>query len=93
MLNDHWMDRALELRGLAKVIDIRCFALMAAIEMEPRPGEAMQRGVDAGKICYENGVWVRNIGDALVLSPPLIITEEEISHTFEVIAKAIEQTA
>ncbi|MCH7741260.1 MAG: aspartate aminotransferase family protein [Proteobacteria bacterium] len=93
MLNDHWMDSALELRDLAKVIDIRCFALMAAIEMEPRPGEAMQRGVEAGKICYENGVWVRNIGDALVLSPPLIINEEEISRTFEVIAKAIEQTA
>jgi adenosylmethionine-8-amino-7-oxononanoate aminotransferase len=35
---------------------------------------------------------VRNIGDSLVLSPPLIISEEEITRTFEVITSAIEQT-
>jgi beta-alanine--pyruvate transaminase len=92
-LNEHWIESAFQLRDLAKVIDIRCFALMAAVEMEARPGEPMQRGVEAGKICYENGIWIRNIGDALVLSPPLIISEEEISRTFEVIAQAIDQTA
>jgi beta-alanine--pyruvate transaminase len=91
-LNDHWMDSALKTRDAANVIDVRCFALMAAVEMEPRPGEPMQRGVEAGKICYENGIWVRNIGDSLVLSPPLIISEEEITRTFEVITSAIEQT-
>jgi beta-alanine--pyruvate transaminase len=91
-LNDHWMDSALKVRDAAKVIDVRCFALMAAVEMEPRPGEPMQRGIEAAKICYENGIWVRNIGDSLVLSPPLIISEEEITRTFEVIASAIEQT-
>jgi beta-alanine--pyruvate transaminase len=92
-LNDHWMDSALGLSGLEKVIDIRCFALLAAIEIEPRADAAMQRGTEAAKICYENGIWVRNIGDVLVLSPPLIITEAEISHIFEVIGQAIEQTA
>lgn len=91
-LNDHWMDSALQLRDHAKVIDVRCFALMAAIEMEARPGEPMQRGVEAAKICYENGIWIRNIGDSLVLSPPLIISEDEITRTFEVMAKAIDQT-
>ena len=93
VLNDHWMDSALKLKDLAKVIDIRCFALMAAIEMEPRPGEAMQRGIEVTKICYEKGYFIRNIGDALVLSPPLIITDEEITQVFEVIGDAIEQTA
>jgi beta-alanine--pyruvate transaminase len=91
-LNDHWMDSALNLRDTAKVIDVRCFALMAAVEMEPRSGEPMQRGIEVAKICYENGIWIRNIGDALVLSPPLIISEEEITRTFEVMANAIEQT-
>lgn len=91
-LHDHWMDSALSLRDMSLVIDVRCFALMAAIEMEPRSGEPMQRGIEAAKICYENGIWVRNIGDALVLSPPLIISEEEITRVFQVIADAIEQT-
>lgn len=93
ILNDHWMDTAMTLKGVDKVIDVRCFALMAAIEMEARPKEPMQRGIEASKICYDNGVWVRNIGDSLVLSPPLIVTEEEISHIFEVIAKAIDETS
>ncbi len=90
-LHDLWMDCALELRDLPNVIDIRCFALLAAIEMTPRPGEPGQRGADAARICYENGLWARNIGDALVLSPPLIISSDEIKHTFGVIAAAIEQ--
>jgi beta-alanine--pyruvate transaminase len=53
----------------------------------------MQRGTDAGRYCYENGVWVRNIGDSLVLSPPLIISEEEITRIFNVIGSAIEQVS
>ncbi len=91
-LNDHWMNCAMKLQSVNNVIDVRCFALMAAVEMAPRPGEPMKRGAEAGQICYENGVWVRNIGDSLVLSPPLVITEEEITRVFDVIAKAIDQT-
>ncbi|MDZ7684368.1 MAG: hypothetical protein U5O39_04675 [Gammaproteobacteria bacterium] len=63
-------------RQSRNVIDVRCYGLIAAIEMAPREGEPMQRGIEAGKHCYEAGLWARNIGDALVLSPPLIITEE-----------------
>jgi len=92
-LNDHWMDSALKLKDISKVIDIRCFALMAAIEMEPRPGAPMQRGIEVTKICYEKGYFLRNIGDAIVLSPPLIISEDEITQLFQTIGNAIEQTA
>ncbi len=91
-LNDHWMDSAMELESIDKVIDVRCYALMAAIEMAPRPGEPMKRGMEAGQICYENGVWARNIGDSLVLSPPLVISETEITKIFDVIASAIDET-
>lgn len=92
-LQEHWLDCALSLKGLDKIIDIRCFALLAAVEMVPRAGEPMQRGTDAARYCYENGVWVRNIGDSLVLSPPLIISEEEITRIFNVIGSAIEQVS
>ncbi len=92
-LNEHWMNCALSVQGVEKVIDIRCYALLAAVEMQPRPGEPMARGVEAARICYEKGVWVRNIGDALVLSPPLIVSKDEITRIFEVISQAIEQTS
>ena len=92
-LQDVWQDAALSLKGIRNVIDVRCFALIGAVEMAPRDGAPMARGVEAGKYCYEKGVWVRNIGDSLVLSPPLIISEDEIRRIFSVIGEAIEATA
>jgi beta-alanine--pyruvate transaminase len=92
-LQEHWLDCALALKGAKNIIDIRAFALLAAVEMAPRQNEPLQRGVEAAKYCYENGVWVRNIGDSLVLSPPLIINEEEISQIFNVIGNAIEMVS
>lgn len=91
-LNDHWMDNALRLQGEPNVIDVRCLAFIGAVELAPRRGQPMQRGMEAGKRCYENGVWVRNIGDALVLSPPLIISEEEITRVFDTILEAVRNT-
>lgn len=88
-LHDHWMDNALRLQGEPNVIDVRCFGFIAAIEMAPRPDAPMQRGIEAGKYCYENGVWIRNIGDILVLSPPLIISAEEITQVFDTIIAAV----
>lgn len=91
-LEDHWMDTALKLQGEPNVIDVRCMGLIGAVEMSPRDGAPMARGIEVGKKCYEKGFWVRNIGDAMVFSPPLIITEEEITLLFETVAEAIRST-
>lgn len=91
-LEDHWMDTALKLKHEPNVIDVRCIGLIGAVEMSPREDAPMARGIEVGKKCYEKGFWVRNIGDAMVFSPPLIITEEEISQLFETVAEAIRDT-
>ncbi|MBT4162384.1 MAG: aspartate aminotransferase family protein [Gammaproteobacteria bacterium] len=91
-LSDHWMESALSLQGEPNVIDVRTLPLIGAIELSPREGAPMQRGVEVGQKCYEKGAWVRNIGDAIVLSPPLIISEEEISQIFEIIRESIRET-
>lgn len=91
-LNDHWIDNAMRLQGEPNVIDVRALGFISAVEMSPRPDSPGQRGAEAGRRCYDNGVWVRNIGDALVLSPPLIITAEEITRTFDVIIDAVRNT-
>jgi beta-alanine--pyruvate transaminase len=91
-LEDHWMDTALQLKDEPHVIDVRCIGLIGAVEMTPRENAPMARGIEVGKKCYEKGFWVRNIGDAMVFSPPLIISEEEISQLFETVAEAIRET-
>jgi beta-alanine--pyruvate transaminase len=87
-LQDLWCDAALALQGEAFVDDIRCFALIGAIDLEPgsTPGE---RGDHVGRYCYEHGVWVRNMGDTIALSPPLVITEDEIQRVFDTIRDGI----
>ncbi|XOV88601.1 MAG: aspartate aminotransferase family protein [Pseudomonadota bacterium] len=92
LLHDVWMDAALQLQGEPNVIDVRCFGFIAAIELAPRAGAPGLRGIEAGKRCYEKGVWVRNIADALVLSPPLIISEAEIAEVFATIISAVRET-
>ncbi len=91
-LGEHWMDEALSLRDEAKVIDVRCLPLIGAIEVAPRPGAPMQRGIEIAKKCYAKGLWARNIGDAIVLSPPLIITKEQITEVFGIIQESIRET-
>jgi beta-alanine--pyruvate transaminase len=91
-LYPHWEKSAMQLKGVKNVIDVRCFALIGAIEMSPRPGAPLARGAEAAKRCYERGAWVRAIGDSLVLSPPLIISEDEITRLFNIIEEAIEAT-
>ena len=91
-LHDHWMDQALRLRGEPNVIDVRCHGLIGAIEFAPRDGEPMARGKDVGKFCYDKGLWTRVIGDAVVQSPPLTITEDEITFICDTIIEAARNT-
>jgi beta-alanine--pyruvate transaminase len=92
-LERHWNENALRLQGQPHVIDVRCHALIGAIEFAPRPDAPMKRGLEVARRCYELGLWARNIGDMIVLSPPLIISEDEISQMFDIIIEAVNATA
>ncbi len=92
-LGDHWMDTMLSLRDLPNLIDIRTLPLIGAVEFAPIPGSPGQRGADIAKRCYEKGLWCRNILDALVMSPPLVITEDQITFMFETIREAATEAA
>lgn len=86
---DIWLDAAMSLRNAPGVIDIRCHPLIAAVELEAGPDGPGTRGIEVAARCYEKGVWFRNIGDILVTSPPLIISDDEIRHMFGVLGEAI----
>jgi beta-alanine--pyruvate transaminase len=84
-----WEERAHRLKTEAHVADIRTAGLLCAIDLEPRPGAAGARGALCGKLCLEGDVLVRNSGDTIVLSPPLIATRDDIETLFATIEAAL----
>ena len=77
------------LRGLPHVVDIRNFGLVGGIELAPRPGEPGKRAFDVFLDCFAHGVMIRTTGDTIALSPPLIISAEQIGQIVETVAAAI----
>jgi beta-alanine--pyruvate transaminase len=88
------MERVLEdavhgLEGLPRVVDVRNFGLAAAVELEPIAGQPTLRSLQAFLKCYELGVFVRQSAEALVVGPPLTITDAEIGMMVDAMRKAI----
>lgn len=77
------------LKGARHVIDIRNIGLVGGIELEPRAGAVGRRGLEAHIKCFEGGALVRFTGDTLVLSPPLIIENDQIGQIVESIRAAL----
>ena len=86
-----WLDGLMSFQEEPKVIDARGIPLIGAVELETRDGAPMQRGLEVGTRCYEKGAWVRTIGDIIVLSPPLIVSEDQINEIFQIIRESIRQ--
>ncbi|AOO84829.1 aminotransferase class III-fold pyridoxal phosphate-dependent enzyme [Bosea vaviloviae] len=84
-----WQDRAHRLKGAPHVADIRTAGLLCAIDLSPRPGAEGARGGACARLCYEADLLIRNAGDTLVLSPPLVIAPDEIETIFATIEAAL----
>jgi beta-alanine--pyruvate transaminase len=92
-LAPYFEDAVHSLKGVANVIDVRNFGLMAGIELAPRPGKAGARAFDAFLGCYEKGVLVRVTGDIIALSPPLIAEKAQIDQIVGTIADVLKALA
>ncbi|HVZ44474.1 MAG TPA: aminotransferase class III-fold pyridoxal phosphate-dependent enzyme [Ramlibacter sp.] len=88
-----WQEQAHSLRDAPNVLDIRNVGLLAAIDLRPREGAPGARANECHLACLEAGVLVRNSGDTLLLSPPLVIGEEEIRHVFDTLGAALRRVA
>jgi len=66
------------LRELPHVIDVRNLGMVAGIELEPIPGKPTARAFEAFLRCFEKNVLIRTTGDTIALSPPLIISKQQI---------------
>jgi beta-alanine--pyruvate transaminase len=81
------------LRELPHVVDIRHFGLVGGVELASRPGAVGQRAFDVFLDCFAQGVMVRTTGDTVALSPPLIISADQIGQIVETVATAIRRVA
>jgi adenosylmethionine---8-amino-7-oxononanoate aminotransferase len=80
----------LQLHGLPGVQAIRQYGLAAGIDLGPyAPGE--RRGYRVCRRARDHGVFLRPLGDTLVIMPPLSITEDELSLIVRAIAAGIRE--
>ena len=89
-----WAQAAMGLKGLPNVLDIRTVVLMAGIDLASKPDAVGLRGFQALENGFQDhGIMFRISGDAIALSPPLIVTEAQIGEIFDKVAKVIKQVA
>ncbi|MBX9907500.1 MAG: aminotransferase class III-fold pyridoxal phosphate-dependent enzyme [Beijerinckiaceae bacterium] len=80
-----WRQTARGLRDAPHVADIRTAGILAGIDLTPRSGASGARGNDCAQACFEAGMLIRNAGDTLLLSPPLVLDKADIERLFKTI--------
>ena len=88
-LAKYWEEAAHALRGLPHVVDIRNYGLILGLELEPIPGQGGKRGFEVFTRCFEDGVLVRQTGDVIALSPPLIVEKVHIDQIFGTLGEVL----
>ncbi|MBI5321976.1 MAG: aspartate aminotransferase family protein [Bradyrhizobium sp.] len=92
-LTDHWQNALHALKGLPNVIDIRNVGLMGAVELAPRKDAVGARGYEVMVECWNKGLYLRNSGDSLAMSPPLIVERSHIDDMMSILSDVIKRIA
>src|SRR5437762_7626869 len=91
-LSSYWEDGVHSLKGLPNVTDIRNLGLACGIDLAPE-GAVGTRGYKAFVKAFDLGLMVRQSGDALAMSPPLVIEKSQIDEIIDLTAKTIKAVA
>jgi putrescine---pyruvate transaminase len=95
----YFSKRLRQLEGLPLVADVRATGLVGCVECMTDPdcttASDLDRklGATIDAICFREGLIVRPIGNMCVLSPPLIITREQIDQMVGILEHGIRETA
>src|SRR6201987_2065353 len=94
-LEPKFADAVMTLKGLPNVLDIRTVGLVAGVDLAPRAADLVgKRGYDAMVSAFhDNDLMLRIAGDTLALTPPLIISEDQIGEIVEKVGKVIRAVA
>jgi beta-alanine--pyruvate transaminase len=93
-LEPKFADAVMTLRKEPNVVDIRTLGMTAAIDLAPKADGAGIRGMGALDASFhEHEVLLRITGDTIALTPPLIISEDQIGEIVDKVAKTIRSVA
>ena len=74
-----------------RVVDVRNYGLMGAIELEPRAGAPGARGLEIHKRCFwDYDLVLRNGGDTLQFAPFLAARPDDLARTFETVRAVLD---
>ena len=88
-LAPYWEERMHALKSLPHVIDIRNIGLIGASNSSPIQRSRRNARYDRFVKAFEQGLLVRQTGDIIALSPPLIISKNEIDQLFDTFATVL----
>ena len=88
-LEDKFADALHSLQGEPNVIDIRNFGLVGAVELTPIEGQPTARAMGIFRDCFDKGLIIRTTGDNVAFSPPLIVEEQQIHDTIEMVRTSL----
>ena len=91
-LSPYWEEGIHSLKGLPNVTDIRNLGMACGIDLAPE-GAVGTRGYKAFAKAFELGLMVRQSGDAIAMSPPLVIEKAQIDEIVDITAKTIKAVA
>ena len=89
-LSSYWADAVHRLDQKPHVIDVRNIGLVGAVELQSRDGAPGARALDVFLHCFEHGVLVRMAGDTIALSPPLIVSTDQIDEIMDAMSSALD---
>jgi len=93
-LEPKWCDALMTLKGLPNVVDIRCVGLTGAIDLAPSTAGPGERGYAALEYSFhEAGIMLRLSGDTIELTPPLVVSEDQIGEIVDKVGRTIKAVA
>jgi beta-alanine--pyruvate transaminase len=93
-LEGKFADAVMSLKGLPNVVDIRTIGITAGIDLAPNKDGPGKRGFDGlNSAFHDNDLMLRVAGDTLALTPPLIVSEDQIGEIVEKVARVIHAVA
>ncbi|MFO1147640.1 MAG: aspartate aminotransferase family protein [Alsobacter sp.] len=89
-----WIDAMMTLKGLPNVLDIRAVGLVGAIDLASKPDAFGQRAFEAmDRGFHDHDIMVRITGETIAVTPPLIISDDQIGELVDKLGKVIRAVA
>ena len=92
-LEPKWCDALMTLKGLPNVLDIRCVGLTGAIDLAPSTSPGLRGYKALEHSFHDERIMLRLSGDTIELTPPFIISEDQIGEIVDKVGNTIKAVA